>query len=178
MCRSVCDIPSDETWFHFYAVPNKESNKTWVKSGENQLQITRTAQNAKKRMFCDFCSIKGVVARIVVPKGQTVNGTFIEQIKTIRNVVMHHDNVASYKSKIVTEYLEEEKAILLPHLPYSLDLAPCDFFLFLRIKEELKNKHFDHIENLACAVQAITDGITKEDYQNHLKIVKIGYKNA
>nr|CAG8440756.1 8865_t:CDS:2 [Entrophospora candida] len=102
-------IIGDET----YAVPSKESNKIWVKSGENQLQITRTTQNAKKRMFCDFCSD-----------------------------------------------------------------SPCDFFLFLRIKKELKNKHFDHIENLACAIQAITDGITKEDYQNHLKIVKIGYKNA
>ena len=144
-------------------------------------------------MFCVFFSIEGVVARIVVPKGQTVNGTFyrtnvlpvvfskykeLKNRETVRNVMMHHDNAAPHKSKIVTEYLEEEKTILFLHLPYSLDLAPCDFFLFPRIKRELKNQHFDHIENLACAIQAITDGITKEDYQNHLKIVKIGYKNA
>ena len=45
-------ITGDETWFHFYTVPSKESNKTWVKSEENWLQIARTAQNAKKRMFC------------------------------------------------------------------------------------------------------------------------------
>jgi len=72
-----------------------------------------------------------------------------------------------------TEYLEEEKIILLPHPPYSPDLAPCDFFLFPRIKRELKNQHFDHIENLACAIQAITDGITKEGYQKSFENWKI-----
>jgi histone-lysine N-methyltransferase SETMAR len=173
-------ITGDETWFHFYTVPSKESNKTWVRGGENRLQISRTAQNAKKRMFCVFFSIEGVMARIVVPKGQTVNGTFyrtnvlpvvfskykeLKNRKTVRNVMMHHDNAAPHKSKIVTEYLEKEKIISLPHPPYSPDLAPCDFFLFPRIKKELKNQHFDHIENLARAIQAITDGITKEDYQ-------------
>ncbi|CAJ0834705.1 4485_t:CDS:2, partial [Entrophospora sp. SA101] len=41
-------ITVDEAWFHFYTVPSKESNKTWFKSGENWLQIARTAQYAKK----------------------------------------------------------------------------------------------------------------------------------
>lgn len=123
-------ITGDETWFHFYTVPSKELNKTWVKGGENRLQIARTARNAKKRMFCVFFSIEGVVARIVVPKGQTLNGTFykknvlpvvfskykeLKNRKTVRNVMMHHDNAAPHKSKIVTEYLEEEKIISLPH---------------------------------------------------------------
>jgi len=64
---------------------------------------------------------------------------------------------------------------LLPHPPYSPDLAPCDFFLFPKIKKELKNRHFDNVENLARAIQAITDSIPKEDYQ---KIGKSGYNNA
>ena len=52
-------------------------------------------------------------------------------------------------------------------------LAPCDFFLFPRIKKELKNWHFDNVENLAYAIQAITDGIPKEDYQKSLENWKI-----
>nr|CAG8449521.1 14776_t:CDS:2 [Entrophospora candida] len=106
--------------------------KNQIKHRENWLQIARTGQNAKKRMFCDFFSIEGIVARIVVPK--------------VRNVMMHHDNAAPHKSKIVTEHLKEEKIISLSHPPYSPDLASY--------------------------------GIAKEAIKNHLKIGKIGYKNA
>jgi hypothetical protein len=52
-------------------------------------------------------------------------------------------------------------------------LAPYDFFLFPRIKKELKNRHFDNVENLAHAIQAITDGIPKEDYQKSFENWKI-----
>lgn len=78
--------------------------------------------------------------------------------------MLHHDNAAPHTSKIVISYLEQEKVNILPHPPYSPDLAPCDFFLFPKIKKELKNKKFESVENLAHAVQAITLGIEKEEY--------------
>jgi hypothetical protein len=34
---------------------------------------------------------------------------------------------------------------VLEHPPYSPDLAPSDFFLFLKVKEVLKEWHFDGI---------------------------------
>lgn len=80
--------------------------------------------------------------------------------------MLHHNNAAPHKAAIVTEYLQSERIELLPHPPYSPDLAPCDFFLFPRIKKELKGKSFNNIENLAKAVQAIVDGIPKEEYEN------------
>lgn len=181
-------ITGDESWFHFYTVPSKEANKTWVKVGENRPQIARTAQNSKKRMVCIFFTMEGVIARIVVPKGQSVNASFyknkvlsvvfsnykeLKNRRTMKNMMLHHDNAASHKAQIITEYLQEEKIFLLPHPPYSPDLAPCDFFLFPRIKKELKNRHFDNVENLARAIQAITDSIPKEDYQKSFENWKI-----
>jgi hypothetical protein len=32
------------------------------------------------------------------------------------------------------------------HTPYSLDLAPSDFFLFPRMKRDLKGKRFQNVE--------------------------------
>jgi [histone H3]-lysine36 N-dimethyltransferase SETMAR len=172
-------ITGDETWIHFYTVPSKESNKVWLKYGENRPQIARTAQNSKKRMFCIFFSAEGIVARILVPKGSTVTGNLyandilpevfsnfmrMNDRKTVRNVLLHYDNAAPHTSKIVISYLEQEKVNVLPHPPYSPDLAPCDFFLFPKIKKELKNKKFESVENLARVVQAITFGIEKEEY--------------
>src|SRR5438128_7635026 len=59
---------------YFFTVSSKESNKVWLEKGENRPQIVRTAQNSKKRMFCFFYTVDGVIARIVVEKGRTVNG--------------------------------------------------------------------------------------------------------
>jgi hypothetical protein len=45
--------------------------------------------------------------------------------------------------------LSREKIIRLPHLPYSPDLAPFDFYLFGMLKENLKNypgRMFDELK--------------------------------
>ena len=34
------------------------------------------------------------------------------------------------------------------HPPYSPDLAPCDFFLFPRMKRDLKGKRFQNVEEV------------------------------
>jgi hypothetical protein len=43
----------------------------------------------------------------------------------------------------VRESLATKKINVLEHPAYSPDLAPSDFFLFLKIKEILKGRHFD-----------------------------------
>jgi len=79
--------------------------------------------------------------------------------------MLHHDNAATHKATIMTEYLHNERVELFPHLPCSPDRAPCNFFLFSRIKKQLKGKRFDKVENLARAVQAVAETIPKADYE-------------
>ena len=43
-------------------------------------------------------------------------------------------NGPAHASEIFTVFFEERKSNFLPHLPYSLDLAPCDFFMFPKLK--------------------------------------------
>ena len=38
--------------------------------------------------------------------------------------------------------------VILTHPPYSPDLAPCDFALFPKLKDELKGKHFNDLDEL------------------------------
>ena len=44
------------------------------------------------------------------------------------------NNAPGHTSTIVTAFLKKEKVTVLPHPPYSPDLAPCDFFLFPKLK--------------------------------------------
>jgi transposase len=65
----------------------------------------------------------------------------------------------------VREFLASKQIILLVHPPYSLDLAPSDFFLFLKIKKILKGRHFDYIDDIKSNTTAVKD-IPQNRFQN------------
>src|SRR5215469_6301242 len=44
--------------------------------------------------------------------------------------LLHHDNAPSHTSVLTQQFLAKYKIAVIPHPPYSPDLAPCDFFLF------------------------------------------------
>jgi hypothetical protein len=49
----------------------------------------------------------------------------------------------------VRELLASKQITVLEHPPYSPNLAPSDFFfLFLKIKEIFKGRHFDNIDDI------------------------------
>ena len=45
-----------------------------------------------------------------------------------------HGNVTALASELVTAFWKKEKVYVLPHLPYSLDLALCDFLMCPKLK--------------------------------------------
>jgi len=56
----------------------------------------------------------------------------------------------------VWEFLAENNITTLPRPPYSPDLAPCDFFVILKFKTNLKGHNFGTAENVqAAATQAL-----------------------
>jgi len=42
----------------------------------------------------------------------------------------------------------KNNVMLIPHPPYSLNLAPCDFFLFPCMKDQMKGKHFADVSKV------------------------------
>ena len=51
-----------------------------------------------------------------------------------KHIRLLHGNVPALDSEIVKAFWEKEKVTVLPHLPYSLDLALCDVFMFPKLK--------------------------------------------
>jgi histone-lysine N-methyltransferase SETMAR len=54
------------------------------------------------------------------------------------NGLLLHDNVPAHMSLKTTEFVTNNNMAIVPHPPYSLDLAPCDFALFPKLKMKLK----------------------------------------
>jgi len=50
--------------------------------------------------------------------------------------------------------------------PCSPDLSPCDFFLFSRLKNHLKGRHFGTLDNIQKSVIDELKGIPAEAFQH------------
>ena len=64
------------------------------------------------------------------------------------NWIRHHDNAAAHTSHLVQQFLGKHGTAQLQQPPYSPDLAPCDFFLFPRLKKVVKGHRFEATEDI------------------------------
>jgi hypothetical protein len=54
--------------------------------------------------------------------------------------------------------------VIVPHSPYSPDLAPCDFALFPGLKMKLKGGRFETVSAIQREPQTILDSIKENDF--------------
>ncbi|UYV70546.1 K02A2.6-like [Cordylochernes scorpioides] len=131
-----------------------------------------------KTIIIVFFDIRGIIHCKFVPQGQAVNLAFylevlrrlkrrIARVRTdIKDTVnLHHDNATSHTAFIITNFLARSNTSVIPHPPYSPDLAPCDFFLFPRLKREMKGKHWETVENIQHHVTTFLRSIPVEEFQ-------------
>jgi len=50
--------------------------------------------------------------------------------------------------------------------PYSPDLAPCDFWLFPKLKNALKGQRFADLSDIQCNVKTLLRGILENNSQD------------
>ena len=105
-------------------------------------------------MLTIFWDARGVLYTEFLTKGSMVNSnsyyatlrSLKQRIRKIRpegNVfLLHHDNARPHCSTQTLAAVTSLKFTLVPHPPYSPDLAPSDFWLFPKLKEMLKGQHF------------------------------------
>ena len=72
----------------------------------------------------------------------------------------HRDNAPVHNSILVTDYLTKIGIKTLPQSPYSPDSAPCDFWLF----SKLRGCHYEIIEEMKEAVTKVIDTLTQEEF--------------
>ena len=116
-----------------------------------------------------------------VPTGQTVNQiSYLEVMKRQRenfrrkrpelfannSWILHHDNAPGHTALSVREFLATKQITVLEHPACSSDLAPSDFSLFPKIKEILKGRHFDDIDDIRSNTTPALKAIPQNQFQN------------
>ena len=64
---------------------------------------------------------------------------------------LHHDSAPAHTALSICQFLPERDIATLEYPTYFPDLAPCDFFLFPKIKSVLKGTHFSDIDFIKMA---------------------------
>ena len=86
----------------------------------------------------------------------------------------HQDNAPVHNSILITDYLTKMDIKTAPHPPYSPDLAPCDFWVF----PKLRGCCYETIEEMKEAVMKVIDMLTQEDFHGAFQELLERYNNA
>ena len=76
------------------------------------------------------------------------------------SITLHHDNAPAHTAATTRDFLASEGVQLISHPPYSLDLAPCDFFLFPHVTKQLRGTRYDSPQD---AIRAFTRAVDSTD---------------
>lgn len=176
-------VTGDETWIHHYTPETKEQSKQWISPGECAPKKAKTVPSAGKVMATVFWDERGVIFVDYLEKGRTITGLYYAdllgrldtELKEKRphlakkKVLFHHDNAPAHSSHVATAKLVELGYEVLPHPPYSPDLAPCDFFLFPNFKKWLGGQRFASNEEVIAATEAYFAEFDKSYFSEGLK---------
>ena len=99
------------------------------------------------------------------PVDNKAEGT--ERVTIWRKIQLHQYNASPHKTRLTLTYLDQNGIHLIENPPYSPDLhvAPCDFWLFPKIKSTIAGKPFSRIQDLAKSVHVMMRDIPESEYR-------------
>ncbi len=153
-------VTGDKSWVSVLELETKQQSSAWVKKGcrEQHLTKARRQRGVRKSMLTVFCDKQGVILAEFLPRGETVDtDQYLAVLRCMRENIhckrpelwgqvgrgeplpflLHQDNASSHTSNMTIAFMGENSISLLAHPPNSPDLAPCDYFLFLKLKSKL-----------------------------------------
>ena len=149
-----------------YTPESKADSMMWKHPFSPTVRTFKRVASAGKVLATVFWDMHGILLVKFQKPGETVNSaayqnTLISLKEPIRRrrpgllsegVLPLHDNAWPHTANATVDLLKSWKWEILPHPPYSTDLAPSDFHLFPQLKKSLRGNHFQSSEDVKDAV--------------------------
>lgn len=174
-------VTGDESWFYKYDPETKQQSMVWSPEGANPPVKAKQQKSATKVMMSMYFTRAKMVAVIPLKTGQTVTANWYtetclpqvfqnllghRQKEDLRRYFLHHDNAPAHTAEKTNNFLALSGINEIRPAPYSPDLAPCDFWLFPKIKKDLRGKIFTSNEEIINAVNVEIEKLQKEDFES------------
>ena len=173
-------VTSDKSWIFKYDPLTKRQSLEWKSASSPRPKKARLFKSKIKVMLIVFFDVHGIVHLEFLPQGQTTNQNVYKDIlrRLMRSVrekrrelwetkswLLHHDNAPAHNALSIRQFLAENNIAVLEQPPYSPDLAPCDFFLFPKLKGVIKGARFQDSKAITTAVMKELRAIPMESFQ-------------
>jgi histone-lysine N-methyltransferase SETMAR len=175
-------VTSDEKWIF---LRNPDTGNQWLQPGQVGTPVVRRGRFEKKVMLCVWWNVEGVVHWELVPAGRAVNGKlYVEQLERVhealrqrypsmirRNqILLQQDNAPAHTSRTTKEKIEELDGVdVLPHPPYSPDLAPSDYHMFRSMAHFLRGRRFNNTDELEDGIREFFASKDREWYRRGIE---------
>ena len=141
--------------------------------------MDRQVRSNYKVMLTDFFNSRELVHNEYALQGQKINKEYYRDVlRRLRDAVrrkredlwssgnwrLHYDNAPAHSSHLIKNFWQKKQTPVLQQAPYSPDMAPCDFWLFHKIKRPLKGTRFQTREDIMAASTAELNSIPKEAF--------------
>lgn len=154
-------ITGDEKWIYF---DNPKRKRSWTDPGKAPKLVPKPNIHGKKVLLCIWWDQKGILYYELLQPGQTVNGDrYKDQLFELNQQlaikrpewasrherpIMLHDNARPHVGQQVKNMLNDLNWEVLPHPPYSPDIAPSDYHLFRSMAHGLAEQKFTKHEEV------------------------------
>ena len=123
-----------------------------------------------------FWDSQGVIMMDYLEQGRTINGAYYaaelrrlrQEIarktrgKLTQGVLLLQDNAPAHTSQVAMTAATECGFEVFPHPPYSPNMVPSDFYLFPKLKSNLRGTQFGSNEGVIAAVNEYLEDQEKE----------------
>ena len=169
-------ITVDETWLPFFLPETKAKLFSPLKA--------KTVPSTGKVMITVFWDCDGMIMIDYLPQGATINSAYYSNLikndlraalkhrrrgKLSAKPLLQQDNARPHTANLTMQTIQQLEWTVLPHPPYSPDLAPSDYHLFANLKKPLRGKHFANIDEIKIAVHQWFSETPKEFYETGIR---------
>ena len=135
-------------------------------------------------MLSIWWDLKGVIYYEFLDSNETINGDIYSNqlldlneclikkrpaLANRKKIFLQHDNAKPHVSKKVKKTIKNLGWEVLPHPPYSPDLAPTDFYLFRHLQKSLRDKKFKEVDEVKNHIKSFFESKDPAFFKKGLK---------
>ncbi len=178
-------VTMDESWIYVWDPDKRIHCMEWLQAGEPRPQTPRRTLATAKVMILTFFDRKGMIYYEYIQRPQTVNQQVFRAVFQRFNAAyecrrprtrvqgckfIHLDNVPAHNATLTLQLIAQLGWTRLPQPSYSPDLSPCNFWLFSRLKRNIRGVRFPNLDTLKDAVSDQIFEITAMEYHHCMMI--------
>jgi histone-lysine N-methyltransferase SETMAR len=147
-------VTGDEKWILYVNIKRK---KQWLSRGQKPVPTAKPDLHPQKIMLCIWWDMRGVIHFELLNSNQTItselycqqldrlNQSLVQNHSSLvnRKGVLLHDNARPHVARLTEQKIRELGWEVLPHPPYSPDMAPTDYHLFRSLQHYLNGKEYE-----------------------------------